>query len=249
MCFDHDSEPPIPQGARATMSADLTLEAADGNRFCAFEACGDDRSTAAVVVLPDVRGLFQFYKDLATRFAQAGCDSIAIDYFGRTAGLAERTNDWDYMPHVSATTSAGVRADVAAAITRLRAEDPNRPIFTVGFCFGGSNSWQQAANGFNLAGAVGFYGKPSRPSDEVPVMDRIAEIDCPIMALMGGDDAGIPQEDVDNFEAALNAAGVSNEVITYPGAPHSFFDRKYEEFAAESADAWSRVLAFIDNHS
>ena len=68
---------------------------------------------------------------------------------------------------------------------------------------------------------------------------------CPILALMGGDDPGIPQEAVDEFEQALRTAGVPNEVVVYPGAPHSFFDRKQADFAEESADAWSRVLGFI----
>ena len=69
---------------------------------------------------------------------------------------------------------------------------------------------------------------------------------APILALMGGDDPGIPQEDVDAFDEALDAAGVEHEVVVYPGAPHSFFDRKYEEFAADSEDAWNRVLAFLE---
>lgn len=249
MCFDHDSEPPIPASGKAVRSADITLTAGDGNEFAAFEAYGDEPSKAAVVVLPDVRGLFQFYKDLAARLAQAGHDSVAIDYFGRTAGIGERTNDWNFRPHVEATTLAGVAADTAAAIAKLRNGDPNRPIFTVGFCFGGSGSWHQAASGHGLAGAIGFYGQPRRPTDEMPVIDRIGDISCPIMALMGGEDAGIPQSEVDAYEEALNAAGVPNEVITYPGAPHSFFDRKYEEHADASADAWARVLGFIDRHS
>jgi len=249
VCFDHDSQPPIPSGDRAVTTNDLTLRASDGNEFSAFEAVGTEPSRAAVVVLPDVRGLFQFYKDLASRLAEAGHDSIAIDYFGRTAGREERTNDWDYMPHVLATTPEGVRADVATAISRLRAADPDRPVFTLGFCFGGSNSWHQAANGFDLAGAIGFYGNPRRSNDSFAVMDRVGDIACPILALMGGDDPGIPQDTVKEFEAALEAAAVENDVVIYPGAPHSFFDRKYAEYAAESGDAWNRVLAFIAAHS
>lgn len=249
MCFDADSQPPIPDGGGRVMVSDLTLRAGDGNEFAAFEAAGDQPKSAAVVVLPDVRGLFQFYKDLAVRFAQAGHDAIAIDYFGRTAGIGVRPNDWDFWPHVQATTLDGIRADVAAAVERLRANEPDRPLFTVGFCFGGSNSWHQAANGFNLAGAIGFYGRPRRDDDDISVIDRVGEMTCPIMALMGGDDPGIPQEAVDEFAAALDAAGIANEVITYPGAPHSFFDRKYDEFQAESTDAWERALTFIDKHS
>jgi carboxymethylenebutenolidase len=73
-------------------------------------------------------------------------------------------------------------------------------------------------------------------------------MEAPILGLMGGADAGIPAEDVDEFEAALTDAGVEHEVVTYPGAPHSFFDRRYEDFADASEDAWNRVLAFIERH-
>jgi len=248
MCFDHDSEPPVAAGDRAVTTRDLTLTADDGNVFMAFQAVGEVPSDAAVVVLPDVRGLFQFYKDLATRLAQAGYDSVAIDYFGRTAGIGDRPNDWDYMPHVAVTTVDGIRDDTAAAIALLRSNDPDRAVFTVGFCFGGSNSWHQAANGLQLSGAVGFYGRPRR-NDTDAVIDRVVEMTCPILALMGGDDPGIPQEAVDEYEKALEAAGVAHEVVVYPGAPHSFFDRKYEDFADESADAWRRVLDFIAANS
>ncbi len=72
---------------------------------------------------------------------------------------------------------------------------------------------------------------------------------APILGLMGGDDPAIPQEDVDAWDEALDAAGVNHEIVVYPGAPHSFFDRKYEEFADASEDAWSRVLAFIDRYA
>jgi len=164
MCFDPDSSPPIPAGDRDITTGDLTLTARDGNEFAAFEAFGEARSSASVVVLPDVRGLYQFYKDLAARLAQAGHDAIAIDYFGRTAGLGERTNDWDFWPHVEQTTFEGVRDDVTAAVSRLRSGNPERAVFTIGFCFGGSYSWHQAANGLGLSGVVGtFWMCVSRP--------------------------------------------------------------------------------------
>lgn len=244
MCFDHDSEPPIPSGRRPANGSDINLTASDGNELMAFTAEGDDPSEVAVVVLPDVRGLFQFYKDLALRFAESGHDSIAIDYFGRTAGMGERPNDWEFQPHVAATTLDGIRADVSAAIDHLRSSDPNRKVFTVGFCFGGSNSWHQAANGLGLSGAIGFYGRPRR-SETDAVIDRVDEMECPILALMGGDDPGIPQEAVDEFEEALARAGVAHEIHVFPGAPHSFFDRKYGDFADASAEAWRLTLDFI----
>ncbi len=247
MCFDPNATPPIADNGVPVRTRDLDLVADDGNEFMAFEARGEEVD-AGVIVLPDVRGLYQFYKDLARCFAQAGHASVAIDYFGRTAGPGARDDDFDFWPHVEKVTEAGLRADVAAAAHLLRADDPDRRLFTVGFCFGGSNSWHQAASGHGLAGAVGFYGRPRR-DDGVSVIDRVGEMECPILALMGGDDPGIPHDMVDDFAAALDAAGVEHDVVVYPGAPHSFFDRKYEDFADESADAWRRVLEFIGRYA
>jgi carboxymethylenebutenolidase len=67
----------------------------------------------------------------------------------------------------------------------------------------------------------------------------------PLLGLFGGADPGIPVELVDQFEHSLTDAGVEHEIKVYPGAPHSFFDRKCEEHAEACADAWRRVLAFL----
>jgi carboxymethylenebutenolidase len=250
MCYDLDSAPPIPSISGAAVSHDdLVLEAAHGNRFAAFVATPDEPSRAAVVILPDVRGLYRFYEELALRFAERGYAAIAFDYFGRTAGADKRGDDFEYMPHVEQTTPGGIQADVAACVAHLRTAGCEA-IFTVGFCFGGRNSWLAAASGHGLAGAIGFYGRPGPGRDGSPgPIQRAAELAAPILALQGGDDPGIPVEESRAFDEALDAAGVEHEVVIYDGAPHSFFDRKYEEFAADSEDAWNRVLAFLDRYS
>ncbi len=251
MCFDLDSFPPVPVISGAAVSHDdLVLESADGNRFAAFLATPEQPSHIGVVILPDVRGLYRFYEELALRFAERGYAAIAIDYFGRTAGIAKRGDDFEYMPHVQQTTPEGVQADTRAAVERLRADGAEK-IFTVGFCFGGRNSWLAAASGHGLAGAVGFYGMPDvglRDGAPGPTQ-RAAQIDAPILALQAGADQNITAEHNAAFERALADAGVEHEIVTYDGAPHSFFDRKQEEFAAASEDAWKRVLAFIERES
>ena len=162
MCFDRDSLPPVPVLSGAAVSHDdIVLEASDGNRFAAFSATPDEPSGAGIVILPDVRGLYRFYEELALRFAERGHAAIAIDYFGRTAGAENRDDDFEYMPHVMETTGEGVQADVAAAVARLRG-DGATAVFSVGFCFGGRNSWLAAAGGHGLAGSIGFYGRPGR---------------------------------------------------------------------------------------
>jgi carboxymethylenebutenolidase len=250
MCFDLDSSPPIPPISGAAVSHDdLVLEAADGNRFAAFHATPEEATRAGIVILPDVRGLYRFYEELALRFAERGYAAIAFDYFGRTAGAEKRADDFEYMPHVQQTTPDGVQADVGACVAHLR-DAGCEVIFTVGFCFGGRNSWLTAASGHGLAGAVGFYGRPGSSADGSPgALQRVAEIACPILALQAGADQNITAEDNAAFDAALSDAGVEHEIVTYPGAPHSFFDRKQEKFAADSADAWTRVLAFLERYS
>ena len=249
MCFDLDSLPPVPVLAGAAVAHErLELEAADGNRFAAFAATPEEPGPAGVVILPDVRGLYRFYEELALRFAERGVAAIAFDYFGRTAGVSAREDDWEYMPHVQQTTPEGVQADVAAAVEHLRAQG-RETIFTVGFCFGGRHSWLSGAGGHGLAGAIGFYGRPGPGSDGSPgPTQRAGELAAPILGLMGGADQAIPQEAVDAFDEALTAAGVEHELIVYEGAPHSFFDRKQEEFQEASDDAWRRTLDFIERH-
>jgi carboxymethylenebutenolidase len=247
VCFEHDSSPPIPVISGAAVShEELELEAADGTRFAAFAATPDEAGSTGIVILPDVRGLYRFYEELALRFAERGYPAIAFDYFGRTAGASKRDDDFEYMPHVQAVQPAHVQADVAAAVAWLR-ERGATTIFTVGFCMGGRHSWLSAAGGHDIAGAVGFYGRTREGADGSPgPIQRAADMDAPILALQAGDDANITAEDNADFEEALRAAGVEHEVITYPGAPHSFFDRKQEEFQDASDDAWKRVLAFIE---
>jgi carboxymethylenebutenolidase len=120
MCFDADSLPPIPAISGAAVSHDdLVLIAADGNQLAAFRAVPEESAAAGVVILPDVRGLYGFYEELALRFAERGYAAVAIDYFGRTAGFAKRDDDFEYMPHVQETKPDLVQEDVAAAVQLL----------------------------------------------------------------------------------------------------------------------------------
>ena len=180
MCFDDDSSPPVPIISGAAVShEELVLEAADGNRFAAFAAQPDEPSGIGIVVLPDVRGLYRFYEELALRFAERGYAAIAFDYFGRTAGVEKRDDDFEFMPHVQAVKPAEIQADVAACVARLR-EGGASTVFTVGFCMGGRHSWLSAAGGHGLAGAAGFYGRTGEGQDGSPgPVQRAPEMDVP----------------------------------------------------------------------
>ena len=250
MCFELDSVPPIPVISGAAVSHDeLVLEASDGNRLAAFAATPEESTDVGVVVLPDVRGLYRFYEELALRFAERGFNAVAIDWFGRTAGVSKRGDDFPYMEHVERGTPEEALTDAAAGVSWLR-ENGCTKVFSVGFCFGGRISWLLAAVEHGLAGAIGFYGRPGEARDGTPgATQRASEIRAPILALQAGDDQNITAADNGAFERALTDAGVEHEVVMYEGAPHSYFDRRQEDFAEASEDAWGRVLAFIERHA
>ncbi|MGH2584286.1 MAG: dienelactone hydrolase family protein, partial [Dehalococcoidia bacterium] len=188
MCYPFDAQPPESPGATGEIQTqDLTLTATDGTGFAAFLARPQQPSSTGIVVLPDVRGLFSFYEELARGFARQGINALTIDYFGRTAGVAKRGEDFSFMDHVRQTKAEQISDDVGAGVAYLRSPDGGSctSIFTVGFCFGGSNSWLQAANGHGLAGVIGFYGRPG-PSfaDSSPgPLQRVSELKAPVLAL------------------------------------------------------------------
>jgi carboxymethylenebutenolidase len=248
MCYDDNARPPVPEGAAAAAHGeDMVLEAADGNRFAAYLAMPGAQPSAQVLILPDIRGLHQFYKDLALRFAEIGIAALAFDYFGRTAGLTSRDDSFEFMPHVQRTTLPTIFADAAASLAQLRTRaGTDTASFSMGFCFGGSLSFLCGTQDLGLTGVIGFYAGMARNFDGGgTLLDRASQIRMPALGLFGGADQGIPPEQVEEFDRRLDATGIAHEIVIYPGAPHSFFDRRYVEFADASADAWARVRSFI----
>jgi carboxymethylenebutenolidase len=252
MCYDDNARPPLPPGtAGEAHGEDIILEAADGNRFAAYVARPGMPGAAQIIIYPDVRGLHQFYKELAMRFAEVGITALAFDYFGRTAGIGARDDSFDYMPHVQQIKLETLFTDVASALAYLRTgASAGSATFTVGFCMGGALSFISGTNDFGWAGVIGFYAGMSRDFDGAgTLLDQAEGIKYPALGLFGGADQGIPASQVQSFNEKLNKAGVQHEIISYPGAPHSFFDRRAADYADASADAWQRVLGFIAAHS
>src|ERR1700730_18719545 len=148
MCVDDDSFPPIPP-----ISGGAT-------RFMAHAARAAKPSGAGMVVIPDVRGLHPYYKELADRFAEIGVDAVAIDFFARTAPSEDRSEKFDFMSQVPLTKPETLQADIAAGVAYLRSADGGqvKSLYSMGFCFGGALSYLQAASGLNYTGVIGFYG-------------------------------------------------------------------------------------------
>ncbi|WP_217491758.1 dienelactone hydrolase family protein [Tsukamurella pseudospumae] len=218
------------------------MTTAGGVYFSALEAIPVERTGANIVILPDIRGTHPYYAALAERFAQVGHAAIVIDYYGRTAGPGTRGSDFVWKPHFEQVNQDDVADDVAAAIDHLDSEEPG-PTFVVGFCFGGGQAWRLAASDLALSGVVGFYGLPG------PARAVVDEIRLPMLLLLAGEDVATTTEQFADLTAALDAAGVDFEEHTYDGAPHSFFDSKYEQWRDACEDAWTRTMSFLERHS
>lgn len=251
MCYDGNARPPEPPGERgAATGKDLVLTASDGNQYNAYLATPADGFKAQVLIYPDVRGLHQFYKELAMRFAEVGIRALAVDYFGRSAGLAARDDSFEFMPHVGEMTLPTFYADVTAALAELQ-KDSAAKTFVLGFCMGGTLTLLTGTHDFNIAGLIPFYSGMTRKftGAEGTVLEVAEKIHYPVLGLYGGADQGISHEQIQQLDAELDKANVEHKLVIYENAPHSFFDRKFVEFAEASANAWDRVLNFIQTHS
>src|SRR5579859_20407 len=251
MCYDNDARPPEPPQATGTARGEeLVLTAQDGNRFAAYIAEPSQPTGAQVIIYPDIRGLHQFYKELALRFAETGIRALGLDYFGRTAGLTPRDDSFEFWPHVQQFQLSNFFLDVQAALDYLGGKhEGTAATFTIGFCLGGSLSLLTGTQHFALNGLIAFYAGLSRAfGGGQTVLEQADAIHYPVLGLFGGADQGIPVSDVERLDASLGQAGIEHTVTVYPGAPHSFFDRRSADYADASSDAWKRVLGFISDH-
>jgi carboxymethylenebutenolidase len=206
----------------------LTLRAADGSEFGAFHARAAAPSGGRLVLLPDMGGLRGDYVDLARHFTETGCEVLAIDYYGRTAGVGPHAADMDHAPHMAEAGRENVLVDIAAAISYLD---------TLG-------------SGADLAGVVaicpwtGSYGRSEALPD-----DFVDGLRVPMLGLFGGADTEVPVSVPEFFEARLTEAGKPHEIVIYPGQPHGFYEwhhlgRSGHKEAAD--DAFKRLMAFTN---
>jgi carboxymethylenebutenolidase len=242
MCFTGDQYPPLPPRSSDVGSHGPThLTAADGTVLAAYEAVPATPRGASLVLLPDIRGLHPYYTDLAVACATAGLDTVAIDPYARTAKTDDRSEQFDFAAHSKALTHQQVAVDAEAAAQRLRSRSA-APVFTLGFCKFGGESWRLAASATGFAGCIGFYGKPEA------AQDAIGQMRSPVLVLAAGADRSTTPEQNAAFAQAMSAAEVEHRMVTYEGAPHSFFDRGFAEWEDACADAWRQILGFIDEH-
>lgn len=225
----------------------------DGTKLHGYGAWPEHGSALpGLVVVPDVRGLTDHYRDVARRFAREGFFALAVDLYSR-----EGAPDLPDMPAVFAWIASlpdpRVLGDLGAAVQYLtsRSEVRRDRIGITGYCMGGQYALMAACSVPGIAACVSWYGmlryaehnerKPISPLELAP---RLA---CPYLGLFGAEDALIPNADVDELRTILAREQKTFEIESYPGAGHAFFnDTRPDAYRpAVAAVAWPRAIAFL----
>ena len=208
-----------------------------------------------LVLVPDVRGLSEHYRDVARRFAAEGFFTLAVDLYSRE-GAPDLPDMAAVFRWMRALPDRRVLADLAAAVECLagRSEVRADAIGITGFCMGGQYALMAACTVERLAACVSWYGmlryaetddiKPASPLDLAPGLV------CPYLGLFGADDAIIPVADVATLGSILTRAEKAFELHVYPGAGHAFFNEtRPDAYRPEiAADAWRRATGFLRRH-
>jgi carboxymethylenebutenolidase len=228
----------------------------DGDRIRAYGAwLRREERLPGIIIIHDVRGLTDHYRDIARRFASEGFFALAIDLYSREGApdLPDVAAAFTWMRQLS---DRRVLADLDSAVRFLsiRPEVRARSIGITGFCMGGQYALMAACSLANLEACVSFYGmlryaekselKPHSP------LDLASGLCCPFLGLFGEDDALIPRADIKELEGILKRGGRTFQTKTYRGAGHAFFnDARPDVYRPEAAkDAWTRAVEFFRAH-
>lgn len=205
-----------------------------------------------LVLIPDVRGLSDHYRDVARRFGAEGFFTLGVDLYSRE-GTPDLPDMAAVFRWIRELPDPRVLGDLGAAVEWLAARPEARPeaIGVTGYCMGGQYALLAACTIPRLAACVSWYGmlryaerderKPASPLELAP------RLVCPYLGLFGAEDAIIPPADVEELRGILGREGKTFEIRIYPGAGHAFFnDTRPDAYRPEAAaDAWSRALGFL----
>jgi carboxymethylenebutenolidase len=207
-----------------------------------------------LVLVPDVRGLSDHYRDLARRFAAEGFVTLAIDLYSRE-GAPDLPDMEAIVRWMAALPDARVLGDLVAAARHLREHPACRGrVGITGFCMGGQYALLAACTDPTLGACVSWYGMlryasptPHRPRSPLDLAPALA---CPYLGLFGEDDALVPLADVDELRATLTRAGKRFVIRTFAGCGHAFFnDTRPDVYRpAAAAAAFRLAIGFLGEH-
>jgi len=212
-------------------------------------------SHAGLVLIPDVRGLYEHYRDVARRFASAGFATLAVDLYSRegTPNLPDMDSVFRWM---SALPDRRVIADLHSARDFIASHDAVRSgkVGVTGFCMGGQYALMAACSRWGFRACVSWYGmlryaatnetKPESP------LDMTSRLTCPYLGFFGEQDTIIPIADVAELKQRLAGTKHEVQIHTYANAGHAFFNDSRPDMyrPTAAADAWSRAIAFLHRH-
>ena len=202
-----------------------------------------------VLVVHEWWGHNEHARRAARRLAEAGYVGFALDMYG-DGKLATHPDSAAAFMTEAVKDPAVLAARFNSALEQLKQDpyvDPDR-IAAIGYCFGGAVVLSVARAGADLDAVVSFHGAlaASGPVDSGSVRARV-------LVLTGAADPMIPAEQVAAFSDEMKAAGARLEVVSYPGAKHSFTnpdaDKVGMEALAYDAEAdrqsWAAMLRLL----
>jgi carboxymethylenebutenolidase len=231
-----------PAGPEPAETEDITFAGPGGlDTLGTFAAAADPKG--AVLVIHENRGLTDHIKSVAGRLATSGYSALAVDLLSSGGGTKEFGDEARIMQRLRAAETDDLVADMTAAIDELERRVPGAKIGATGFCFGGGMVWQLVQSGEKrLAAAAPFYGTtPVDGADfsrsKAAVLGIYAELD------------GRVNMTRDAAETALEDAGLTHEIITYPGVDHAFFNATGDSYNKEQAEkAYAKVVAWFSKY-
>src|SRR3982074_1756440 len=230
MCTAPGDDDDGPRPAAAVKEEERTLRAADGaslREFVAQPANGFRRG--AVLIIHDIWGYTDFYKDLARRITEHGHAAALVDFFGRQGDLRgarrapERTGTKPEamaraLQRAQQLSDERFLADMQTAVDELQARGASQ-VACWGFCMGGRLAYVSAARVRGLAGVVAYYGHLHAEPGRLSPLQLAGDIRIPLLGIFGGADHAIPADQIAAFRDALKT---DKEILTYAGAPHGF---------------------------
>ena len=210
-----------------------------------------DERMPGIIIVHDVFGLGEHYRDIARRFAEEGFFALAIDLYSRegTPHLPDADAAVQWMRQLN---DSRVLADIDAAVRFLRTRPKvrARSIGITGFCMGGRYAFMAACAIPEIAACVSFYGPLRVAEKPVGPLDLAADLGCPFLGLYGEQDPVIPRAEIKELESILRRTEKTFKTKIYPNAGHAFFnDLRPEAYKPDVAqEAWQRTLKFFRTH-
>jgi carboxymethylenebutenolidase len=240
----------------AFVSETVSFPGQDGATIEAYSARPlDAQPRPGVVVIHHLPGYDRETKEFARRFADRGFNAVVPNLYSREGTDVSPDDAAAAVRAAGGVPDEQVMGDLTSAVAYLRGlETSNGKVASIGHCSGGRQSFLAAAT-LPIDAAIVCYGgliagetPPQMPS-MVPLVDRTPEIACPLLGLFGNDDQFPTPAQVDEIEAALQAASKDYELHRYDGAGHAFFSPDRPAYRVEAAiDGWDRIWSFLAKH-